>query len=441
MIGTGTRAYFDRETETAAAEMLAALRLRKLRAGLVLLLQRNPFYGARLRAAGLRDARDVGSLDDLARMPFTTKSEFAADQEAAPPFGTNLTYPPSEYRRVLRTSGTTGRPLFWLETEESLRTNAREWASGLVAQGIGPGDRIFFAFSFGPFMAFWGAWEGARLVGALTISGGSQQSLDRLRLLAQCGATVLASTPTYALRLAEVAAENGIDLRALGVRATVHGGEPGASIPATKRRIEDLWGARCFDTCGLTEGGHLGFECLEAPGDVHLHEDDYVVEVIDPTTGRAARPGERGELVVTNLERWGMPALRYRTRDLVEIVDQPCDCGRTFRRLRGGIIGRADDMITVRGVNVFPSAIEAIVRRHPAIAEFVIDVHRRREMRELELRIEPVPALDAGAVTELARQVEQDVHTDLGLRATVTAVAPGALPRFELKARRLVVHD
>lgn len=439
MVETVARRYLHAETETADRQSLAALQVGKLRAGVQLLLERNAFWGSRLRAAGLDDAREIRSLDVLRGLPVTVKADLVADQEASPPFGTMTTFPLPAYRRVLRTSGTTGRPLMWLETEESLRVNAREWASGLVAQGIGEGDRVFFAFSFGPFMAFWGAWEGARLVGATTVSGGAQQTLDRLRFLAACGSTVLACTPTYALRLAEVAAESGIRTRELGLRATIHGGEPGASIPATKRRIEEAFGARAFDTCGLTEVGHLGFECLESPGDVHLHEDDYVVEVLDPATSRPAGAGERGEMVVTNLDRWGMPALRYRTGDLVEVIDAPCACGRTFRRLRGGIIGRADDMITVRGVNVFPSAIEAIVRRYDEVAEFAIVVYRRREMRELELRVELVPtAADGPAV---AARLAADVHAELSLRAAVTTAPAGSLPRFELKARRVQVRD
>lgn len=427
-----------RDLERADRERLVAHQLERLRAGLAEVLAGNEFYGPRLRAAGLRDARELSTLDALARLPFTAKDDFVRDQEERPPFGSNLTYPLSRYRRVIRTSGTTGRPLKWLETEESLRANAAEWAAGFAAQRIGAGDRVFFAFGFGPHMAFWGAWEGARLAGALTISGGTMQSLERVRFLAECGASVVACTPTYALRLAEVARENGIDLRSLGIRATVHGGEPGASIPATKRRIEEAWGGRAYDTCGLTEVGHIATECYEDPGNVHLDEGDYIFEAVDPATGAPARPGERGELVVTNFERWGMPAIRYRTGDLVEVIAEPCACGRTYRRLRGGIIGRTDDMITVRGINVFPSAIEAVIRRYAEIAEFSIEVYRHREMRELDLRIELTGAAAADAV---ARRLAEDLRSAFGLRANVAIAAPGSLPRFELKARRVVVRD
>ncbi len=365
----------------------------------------------------------------------TTKAELVADQAAEPPFGTNLTYPLERYVKLHQTSGTSGGvPLRWLDTEESWDWWARLWGHVYRGAGVGPGDRIFFAFSFGPFIGFWAAWEGARKVGALTLPGGGQQSVQRLATIRELGATVLLCTPTYALRLAEVAAEQGIDTAASTIRTTIHAGEPGASIPATRARIEAAWGARCFDHCGMTEIGATGFTCQEQSG-VHLIESEFIFEVLDPSTLEPVPTGEQGELVITNLGRLGSPLIRYRSGDLVRFTPERCDCGRTFGRLPGGILGRVDDMLIVRGVNIFPSAIEDVVRQFTEVAEYRIELSRVREMAEVTVQIEPTSADLAGA---LAERVAAALRTRIGLRMNVAAVPCGSLPRFEAKAKRVV---
>jgi phenylacetate-CoA ligase len=297
----------------------------------------------------------------------------------------------------------------------------------LGAAGITPADRVFFPFSFGLFIGFWAGFEGARALGALAIPGGGQDSATRLQWMDRLGVTALVSTPSYALHLVEVARERGIDLPKLPVRVTVHAGEPGAGIPAVRARIEEGWGARAFDHAGMTEMGAYGYECAEQSG-LHVNESEFIPEVIDPATGAPAR---EGELVLTNLGRAGSPAIRYRSGDRVRLADQPCACGRTFMRLPGGILGRLDDMLIVRGVNVFPSAIEGIVRRFPAIDEFQIEVFRQGALDELRVLIE---AEDAS----LSRTVQEALRADLGIRLEVRPVPPRSLPRHELKARRVV---
>jgi phenylacetate-CoA ligase len=238
--------------------------------------------------------------------------------------------------------------------------------------------------------------------------------------------------------MAEIAAEQGVDLRAGPVRMTLHGGEPGASLPATKRRIEDLFGAKCMDTCGMTEIGHLGWECWAQAG-LHLNEGDFVVEVVDPYSGLPVPPGRRGELVVTTLWRWASPVVRYRTGDVVELTHDPCICGRTYARALGGILGRRDDLLVVRGVNVFPSTLENLVRRHPEVAEFRIEAFRQRGMLELALQVECVPSVTSNEARDrLCGAIARDVRLATGLRLACTPVPPGTLPRFELKARRVV---
>ena len=219
------------------------------------------------------------------------------------------------------------------------------------------------------------------------------------------------------------------------IRITVHAGEPGASIPETRRRIQEAFGAKTFDHVGMTEMGAYGFEC-EAQAGLHIIEDEFIAEIIDPKTLAPVEEGNKGELVLTNLGRVGMPLIRYRTGDLGVISREPCACGRPWARLIGGVLGRADDMITIRGINVFPSAVENIVRRHPQVVEFAIEVHRQREMHELRLKVEVEGSAD-GVIERLGH----DIHNDLRVRATIELVETGSLPRFELKSRRLRVLD
>ncbi len=392
-------------------------------------LPANRFLGARYARAGLADARALGSWDDFQRLPLTSKSELVEDQAAHPPFGTNLSFPLDRYVRVHQTSGTTGTPLRWLDTQESWDWWARCWTVVLRAAGLGPGDRVFFPFSFGLFVGFWAGFEGARALGALAIPGGGQDTAQRLAAMESLGATAVCCTPSYALHLAEVAQERGLALSRLGVRATVHAGEPGAGIPAVRARIEAAWGARAYDHAGMTEMGAYGFECAAQSG-LHVNEAEFIAEVIDPATGA---PADEGELILTNLGRLGSPLLRYRTGDRVRVARTPCACGRTFLRLDGGILGRVDDMLIVRGVNVFPSALEGIVRRFPAVDEFVIEVHRRGQLDEVRLLIEV-----AGHAAPVLAAVQEAVRVDLGIRVEAVAVPERSLPRYELKARRLV---
>jgi len=399
--------WTDEERRRAQWSRLSA-RLPELRRG-------NAFYRAKLPKA----ARE------LRELPFTTKAELSEDQAAHPPFGTNLTYPIERYVRLHQTSGTTGRPLRLLDTAESWDWWRECWQPIFRAAGVTARDRIFFAFSFGPFVGFWSAFAGAERLGALCLTGGAMTTTERVAAIVAADATVLMSTPTYALRLAEAAREEGIDLARSALRVSIHAGEPGASIPATRERIEKELGVESFDHTGATEVGAHGFSCAARDG-VHINESEFIVEVLDVTGG--ARDEGEGELVLTNLGRWGMPVIRYRTGDRVHAVRGTCACGRTLVKLVGGIAGRVDDMLTVRGVNVFPSAIEAIVRRFDEVGEYRVELARVREMDELRCVVE--------APADVADRVGAAIHRELGIRCLIEAVSPGALPRFEMKAKR-----
>ncbi|PYN77137.1 MAG: phenylacetate--CoA ligase [Candidatus Rokuibacteriota bacterium] len=391
------------------------------------LLASNPFVARKWRAAGVVALDDLRTWDDFRRLPFTRKSELVDDQAAHPPFGTNLTFPLERYVRVHQTSGTRGAPIRWLDTQESWEWWARCWGFVLRGAGVGPADRVFFPFSFSLFIGFWAGFEGARALGALAIPGGGQDSPTRLAWIETLGATVLVCTPSYALHLLEIARARSIDLAKLRVRTTVHAGEPGAGIPAVRARIEEGWGARAFDHAGMTEMGAYGYECAAQAG-LHVTESEFIAEVVDPATGAPARDGE---LVLTNLGRVGSPIVRYRTGDRVRLAEAPCGCGRTFQRLEGGILGRLDDMLIVRGVNVFPTAIEGIVRRFVDLDEFQIEVFRAGELEEVRVLVELEDAAGASRVQEALR-------VGLGIRLEVATVPRGSLPRYELKARRVV---
>ena len=409
---------------------IAEEQLKRLRQMLDTILPANEFYRKKFSAHGSCEFRSMESLKNL---PFTTKSELVEDQMRHPPFGTDLTFPEENYIRVHQTSGTTGNPMYWLDTEESWQWWAECWKVILEAAGIRPEDRIYFAFSFGPFIGFWAGWEGARKLGALTVSGGGQSTAQRLRAIIDYGATVLISTPTYALHMASEARKAGLDLaKESAIRITLHAGEPGASIPSTKMMIESSWGAKCFDHPGATEVGAFAFECQS--GAVHVNENEFIAEVLHPNTGDAVSEGESGELVITNLGRIGSPVIRYRTGDLVQPSNQPCSCGRRFLVLQSGVLGRVDDMVIVRGVNVFPSAIENALREFPEIEEFRVEVFEKEAMKELRVVIEP--RSDESSPQGLAERVRQRLRERIGLRPFVELVASGTLPRFELKARR-----
>ena len=397
----------------------------KLRALLAEIVPGNCFQTARLAAAGV-DAGVANLADFSARMPFTTKAELVADQAAHPPYGTNLTHPVERYSRFCQTSGTTARPLVILDTAESWDWLLGNWAHIYRAAGLVAGDRIYFAFSFGPFLGFWTAFEAAAKLGFLCLPGGGLGSAARLRAMIEQQATVLCCTPTYALHLAEVAGAERIDLSKSAVRKIIVAGEPGGSVPAVRAKISAAWnGARVIDHYGMTEVGPVAFQDADSEGVLRVIEDSYFAEVIEPGSGAAVAAGVVGELVLTTLGRAACPLLRYRTGDLVKRL-----AGEPGFALEGGIIGRADDMVVVRGVNLYPSAVDAVVRAVPEIVEYRVEVRRRGALTEVALQVEGEQAA--------AEKLTAALTFAFSLRIPVECVARGTLPRFEMKARRWV---
>ena len=418
--------------EARQAERLGLL-LRSLRG-------RNGFYDRKLAAAGI-DTDRLALPADLAALPFTTKAELVNDQTASPPWGTVLTEPLDHYTRYNQTSSTTGRPLRWIDTPQSWQWMLDCWKAVYRAAGVTARDRILFPFSFGPFLGFWTAFDAATQIGAHAVPAGGMTSAQRLGLIETLTPTVICCTPTYALRLLDVARETpGSDRLSAGpVRVIIVAGEPGGSIPATRDRIERGWGARVMDHHGLTEVGPVSFECIEAPGFLHVNELEFIAEVVDPDTGAAVADGLQGELVITNLGRTASPVIRYRTRDVVIRTRERCACGRTLARLVGGVVARADDMVNVRGVNVYPAAVEAVLRSIDAVVEYRCTVRAKGALRALAVEVEVAPGGERP--TAVAALATDRLREALGLSVPVTAVAAGVLPRFEMKARRFVMES
>jgi phenylacetate-CoA ligase len=420
-------------------EELEALQVRKLK-NLVEWADANvPWHAKRLRDAGVT-ADSIGSLEDLQRIPFMTRDEWMQGQEENPPYGNVLAQPPERAIRYHMTSGTTGKaPIRVLDSMKDWEWISEMWCYGLWGFGVRPADIMFVAFGYATFIGFWGLHYAGEKMGCLVLPGGAAPTEARVRQIVDMGATVVASTPTYALRMAQEAKALGLDLAGSAVERLILSGEPAGSIPATKKLIEEQWGAKAGDTAGMTElGTIMVFECEQQPGGTHVIEDHYIEEVVDPETDRPVPYGEQGERVVTSFGRGFVPVMRYRTRDfVVRVPGTSCSCGRTFDIYEGGIRGRVDDMKLVRGTNVYPRAVEAIIREFPEIDEFQIHLFTEEDIRdEIEVLVEiPDASADADRVVrDLGKQLAE-AHE--GLRFGVNRVELETLPRFELKAKRV----
>lgn len=408
---------------------LRATQWRKLRCILLHLASNESFYARKFLSHNLGSTAFGGIEDLVSQMPFTTKAELLADRLAHPPFGTNLTLPFEVYSRFCQTSGTSsGQPMAWLDTNESWEAMLSCWRRVFDGAELVKGrDRVFFAFSFGPFLGFWTAFEAATR-DYLAMPGGGLSSQARLEMMARYGVTVLCCTPTYALHLGElIGSSSGVELTHLKVRKIIVAGEPGGSIPEVRERIQHLWGARVYDHHGMTEVGPVSYEESEHPLRLFVVEESYLAEIINPETGAEVSDGECGELVLTTLDRVACPLLRYRTGDWVR---KGILGGRLV--LDGGVLGRVDDMVVVRGVNVYPSAIEAVVRQFPEVIEFMVEQKKVGAMDEIELLIEARQDVSVS----LLPQIEARLRDTFSLRIPVHLVAEGSLPRHEFKAKR-----
>lgn len=437
-----TREYWNPKNEAMPRDELKALQLLKLKRMTQWAYANSAFHRRKFDAAGFHPDQ-IRRLDDLRRIPLTTKDEWLDNQRQYPLYGDNLAAPVHLAVRTHQTSGTSGRtPLRVLDGIRDWHWIAEMWAYGFYAAGVRREDIVYFCFGYGTFIGFWGAHYCSEKLGATVVASGGQTSEGRIQQILDLGATTVCATPTYALRLAEVARSLGVDLAASRVDKVILSGEPGGSLPATRRLIENAWGAKVMDTAGMSEiGTIMVFECSHQPGGMHIIEDNFLEEVVDPKTLEPRGYGQEGERIVTSFGRGFMPLIRYKTGDLVrQVPHTQCTCGRCFDLYQGGILGRVDDMKLIRGINVYPSSVEAIVREFPEIDEFQIVITRERGVYdEITVRCELLPGKEALWDQGLRHRLDRalaDGHG--GLRFNVELAGPGELPRFELKARRLV---
>lgn len=427
--------YLEPEIELASRDKMRAIQEEKFLAQVNHAAANSAFYQHKLKQAGV-SAGDIRSLDDIGKLPFTTKDEIKQSQAEHPLWGEFLAVPLEQCSRLHLTSATTGRPVAMLDTAEDWYGFYHSYARGLWGMGIRPSDMVMTAFSFGPWIGFWSGFFAAQELGCLMFPNGGMSTDQRIDAMLTYPITVLGCTPSYALYLAEQARSKGIDLaKESKLRITWHTGEPGAGIPATKKKIEEGFGAKCMDLPGLTEMLAWGFECEFQSGLVHVHEDYVYPEVLDPDTLQPVGPGEHGELILTNLYRKAMPFLRYRTRDLVKVPDRQCPCGRTLFSLEGGVLGRLDDMKKIRGVIVYPRRIEEIVRQYEGVDEFRVLLVREGGLDEIIVELDLAPHTNAKSVVG---EVSEALRIGLGIRCKVKDVESGSLPRWDHKARRVV---
>lgn len=423
--------YWNREIETMDPERLQALQDERVREQIAWVYERSSFYRERMDAAGVRPG-DIRGARDLVKLPIMEKSDYRREQDAYPPYGRMLCVPRDQLVRYWTTSGSTGKPTVFGTTLDDYLDYLESAARVLWAAGVRPGWKVAVPFSHGHWIGLWGVFDAAWLkVGAQIVPLGGYDSEYRIRRMAEIGVNAFCATPTYAAYLSEVARGLGIEVREIGVRSILTAGEPAS--PATRAAIEETWGAKTFDFYGNTENlSYLGVDCEEQAG-FHFWQDRTVVEVVDPD-GRPVPDGEEGDLVFTNLTARSMPAIRLSIGDVTRIDRAPCACGNTHLRVLY-ILGRREQVIKIRGVNVYPRVVEDIVRAMPALgSEYRLVFRREKGLDSLVLQVEPLPGANPEDVADQLRRRIRDV---CGISSVIETLPHGTLPRSEVKAKRV----
>ncbi|MDA7951235.1 MAG: phenylacetate--CoA ligase family protein [Pirellulaceae bacterium] len=422
--------YDDRrQYEQLSREAINLYQLKRFHALVEKILPHNRFYSEKFASSSF----PLENFEAFTHLPFTYKENLLSNTHSeGENYAANLTYPIERYTRFHRTSGTRGRPLVVLDTDDDWLWWLEAWQYVLDSAEIGPEDRALMAFSFGPFVGFWSAHEALLRRGALSIPAGGLSTLARLELIRSSNATVLCATPSYALHLAEVALAHQMDVCTFSIQRIIVAGEPGGSIPEIKNKIESVWNARVVDHSGASEIGPWGYADPNGSG-LYINESEFIPEFFSLRTGKPAHEGELSELVLTTLGREGCPIIRYKTGDLVKPHwNRTSTNGKTnnFVFLEGGVLGRADDMMIIRGVNIFPSSVEQILRSFPELIEYRMTAFKEGHLDQLKIEIEDR--------LEQPERVAKELQVRLGLKIDVSLVPPNTLPRFELKGQRFI---
>ena len=406
---------------------------------------RSPFYRSKWEGLGVKP-EDVQSLEDFNRFPVLTKEDFIQDQTENPPFGTAVTSSPNTHVRFWQTSGSTGKPKRWTDTKEDLENEIFRFCRFLHANGIGPGWRAFYAFPFPPFNGFWLLYSSTDALGCQNVPKGSLPTslwLELIQSLAGTAPSFVATTPTFAIRQHEIAQEINLNLHDLKIDSLLLSGEPGATVPATKKMIEEAWGAKTVDFFGSTENGIMGFSCaeqvqLERPSD-HLFIDSHLFELVDPESKEPVEPGEPGALCVTSLTKFGFPTIRYFLGDWVWIEEEhECPCGRTLPLVKGGVHARADDMIIIKGENIYPSLIEECVRSNKCLS---VEYRIQKSMTSATVLVEAGPDVPSGDYPQIAERLKSLIKDKTYVNLDVKVLEPGKIPREVAKTKRIIDEE
>jgi len=430
--------YWNPVLETLPLEKLQKLQLNKFLRIFQWAFNHSKFHRGLYDKAGITPD-DIQSFEDIRHVPKVEKSMMRDIQKKDPfPYGDALCVPLEEVTEYRQTSGTTGQPVYQPDTWQDWEWWAECWAYLLWAQGYRPADRVFIPFGYNVFVAFWAGHYGAEKIGCEVVPGGVLDTKARILKIQELGATALMGTPTYILGMADVAKNQmGIDPAKLTIGKITCAGEPGAGIPSTKKRIETAWNAKVFDHAGATEIGAWSYECSHQPKGMHVNEAFFLVEIEDIDTGEIiTEPGKRGKMIITALDRMAQPCVRFDSKDIIEWAPKPCSCGRTFRVIKGGVVGRADDITKVKGVLLAPSAIEEVVRGINGLGdEYEVVVEKTGDAEKITLKVELMT--DS---TDRRQSIESELTDQLRLKTNLRYDLKfhdyGSLPRYEVKAKR-----
>ncbi len=430
--------FWNPTLETLPQEKIRQLQLKKFKRIFKWAYDHSKFHRQIYDEAGLTP-NDIIEFEDIRRVPKVEKAMMRDIQRKDPfPYGDMLCVPLEEVSEFRQTSGTTGQPVYQADTWQDWEWWAECWSYILWAQGYRPADRVFIPFGYNIFVAFWAGHYAAEKVGCEVVPGGVLDTQARILKIQELKATALMATPTYILGMADTAKNKmGIDPAELGINRITCAGEPGAGIPTTKKRIETAWNAKVYDHAGATEIGAWSYECAHQPRGMHVNEAFFLVEIEDTQTGEIIeQPGKRGKMVITAFDRLAQPCVRFDAKDIIEWDEQPCPCGRTFRIIKGGVVGRADDITKVKGVLLAPSAIEEVVRGIDGLGdEFEVIVDKLGDVDRIKLKVEVLPGReDQTKAIEATLTDQLRLKTNLGYR--IEFYDYGKLPRYEVKAKR-----
>ena len=434
-----TTHFWNPILETLPREKLQALQVKKFRRIMAWAYEHSKFHRKLYEEAGVEPG-DIRTMADVARVPKVEKSMMREIQKKEPyPYGDMLCVPLEEVTEFHQTSGTTGQPVYQPDTWQDWEWWAEAWAYILYAQGYRASDRVFIPFGYNVFVAFWSGHYGAEKLGCEVVPGGVLNTEARVLKMQELRATAMMATPTYVLGMADTARKKlGIDpAKDLTIERITCAGEPGASIPATKKRMEEAWGAKVYDHIGATEIGAWSYECQEQPGGLHVNEGLFLVQIEDTETGEIIEePGKPGKMVITAFDRIAQPCIRFDSKDIIVWHEDRCGCGRTYRMIKGGVIGRADDITKVKGVLLAPTAIEEVVRGIPELGdEYEVVVKKKGDMDDISLKVELQPEAQGRKEEVLGVLVDQ-LRVKTNLRYNISFHPYGSLPRYDVKARR-----